>query len=106
MDRKPFKLRGLAKREGDYWASIVLDFNIVGTGDTAEEAIIRSVRMTEAYLEEGHAAGKYFADLKHPAPLRVRADYYLLYLRHRLFAGKDHKRDGGTRPFTRLVPVF
>jgi hypothetical protein len=78
-DGRSLMLRGLARREGDYWASIVIDFNVVGTGDSPEDAIMRSIRMTVDYLEEGCAAGKKIRELKRRAPLRVRLDYRYLH---------------------------
>jgi hypothetical protein len=96
-------LRGIAKREGDFWASIVLDYNIVGTGDTPEDAIKRSLWMTRAYIEEGRKAGSSLAELRRPAPLRLRAEFRVAYCMRRMFAHDNHEHTGGTMPFTRDV---
>ena len=77
MSGEGLTLRGVVKREGGYWASIVLDYNIVGTGDTPEDAVATSVWMTKAYVEEGCAAGRDLKSLKRATPARAKADYYL-----------------------------
>lgn len=104
-DGRSLMLRGLARREGGYWASIVLDFNIVGTGDSPEDAIVRSIHMAKAYIEEGCEAGKTIRELKRPVPWRARLDYRYLHFRSRLALRKKQDHDDKTRPFSRPLPV-
>lgn len=104
-DGRSLTLRGLAKREGDYWASIVLDYYVVGTGDSPEEAIMRSIRIAKAYLEEGCGSGKSLDQLKRRVPLRIRLDYYYLSLRSRFGRSRNPDHETQTVPFARPVPV-
>lgn len=104
-DGRSLTLRGLARREGDYWASIVLDFYVVGTGDTPEEAILRSIRLTKSYIDEGCESGKSISQLKRRVPWRIQLDYYYLRVRSRLCYGRTTGRKTETVPFNRPVPV-
>jgi len=108
MDNKPLMLRGLVRREGDYWASIILDFNIVGTGDSSEDAVARSIWMTTAYIEEGCAAGRTLASMRRPAAVSVRATYHAANLvsrvASRVLPGRERRTQEETMPFAR--PVF
>ena len=105
MDSKPLMLRGVVKREGDYWASIVLDFNIVGTGDSPKDAIALSVWMTMAYIEEGCAAGKSLASMKRPVPASIRATYHVATLVSRVSPGRLRRSREGRMPFAETVLV-
>jgi hypothetical protein len=104
-DGQSLMLRGLAKREGDYWASIVLDYYVVGTGDSPEEAIVRSIRMARAYIEEGCGSGKSLNELKRRVPLRIRLDYYYLRFRSRFGPSRMSGHEAQTMPFVRPVPL-
>lgn len=104
MDTKPLMVRGVVKREGDYWASIVLDFNIVGTGDSPEDAVALSVWMTKAYIEEGCAAGRSLASLRRPAAISVKATYHLANLLSHVASGHERRSREETRAFSQ--PVF
>ena len=104
MESKPIMLRGVVKREGDYWASIILDFNIVGTGDSPEDAVARSIWMTTAYIEEGCALGKSLASMRRPAAVSVKATYHVANLLSRALPGRERGTQEETMPFVR--PVF
>lgn len=97
----PVRLRGMARREGEYWASIVLDYNVVGTGDTPEDAISRSIRMTQAYIEEGRKLGRTLAELRRPAPLWLRVKYRMVKCLFGRSPSNRPRADGHSRPFIR-----
>jgi hypothetical protein len=103
MDSKLLILRGVVKHEGEYWASIVLDFNIVGTGDTPEAAVACSIWMAQAYLEEGLAAHKNVESLKRPVPLSARARYQAAHLTSRVLGGRMLWGREEAMPFERRV---
>jgi hypothetical protein len=105
MDSRPLTLRGVVKREGEYWASIVLDFNIVGTGDTAEDAVASSLWMTKAYLEERCAAGETVESLKRAAPVSVKARYHLANVASHASAARGRRGREKAMPFERRVFV-
>jgi len=105
MDTKPLLLRGVVKREGDYWASIVLDFNIVGTGNSPEDAVALSMWMTKAYIEEGCAAGKTLKNMRRPAAMSVKATYYVTSILSRVFPGRERHAREDTMPFVQTVLV-
>ncbi|NLO27287.1 MAG: hypothetical protein GX113_03775 [Actinobacteria bacterium] len=93
------KMRGIVRREGEYWASIVLDYNVVGTGDTSDEAIKSSIWMAEAYIEEGRKLGRTLGELRRPAPLRLRIKFRVLKCLSRLSPGNRPGTDGRSMPF-------
>ena len=103
MDSRPLTLRGVVKREGEYWASIVLDFNIVGTGDTPEDAVACSVWMAKAYLEEGLAAHKSVESLQRRVPLSARARYQAAHFVSRVLGGRMLGGREEAMPFERRV---
>jgi hypothetical protein len=105
MESKPLMLRGIVKREGDYWASIILDFNIVGTGDSPEDAVALSLRMTKVYIEEGCVAGKSLASMKRPAAVSARATYLIARVLSRVLPGRERRSQDETMPFMRPVLV-
>jgi hypothetical protein len=96
------RIRGMAVREGDRWASLVLDFDIAADGDTPEEAIRRSVDMTMTYLRSCKAEGRSLADCRRPAPLGCWLRYYWLFLYNNTSRGL---RNGGGGAFDMPLPM-
>jgi hypothetical protein len=95
MDRG-CRLHGLARREGDFWVSIVLDYDVIGTGDTPDEAIRTSVELAVSYIKEQLATGKELGALRHPAPLRYRLRYSWLRIAHAIRSHWDGPSHGVT----------
>jgi len=63
------------KRERDHWSALFMEFNIAGTGNTAEEALREAKKLFWGYLQYCFMDGRTFAEARRPIPRRLRLWY-------------------------------
>jgi len=63
------------KREHDQWSALFMEFNIAGTGSTAEEALREAKKLFLGYLQYCFMDGRTFAQARRPIPKRLRLWY-------------------------------
>jgi hypothetical protein len=103
MDRGNCKLHGLVRREGNYWVALVLEFDVLGTGDSAEQARRLAGDLTRSYVREQMELGKTCQQARQSAPLHYWLSFYWATLRRRILSRNDGT--GGTRAFSDLMPL-
>jgi hypothetical protein len=84
-------VRGIVFKEGDYWASMILNFDIVTAGDSPREALDAALAVATARVREGLAAGKSWEELQRPAPRRYWLRFFWESWKHTV---RRRLRDG------------
>lgn len=70
-----FFIHGVCLREDHGWTAIVIDFDVVGTGETPRDAISDAMRCTDEYLEMCLDEGFEFEDTFREAPKEYERRY-------------------------------
>jgi predicted RNase H-like HicB family nuclease len=99
------RLHGLVRREGDFWVALVLEFDVMGTGDTIEQAIRMARELTIEYVHEQRDLGRSAREIaKRHVPRRYWVLYYALRALGRTLPDHDHHTS--TRAtFRELAPL-
>ncbi|GAB4260723.1 MAG: hypothetical protein Kow00122_17720 [Thermoleophilia bacterium] len=84
-------VRGLVFREGTYWASLVLNFDIATVGDTPEQAMRAAIELSADRIREGLREGKSWDEIQRPAPLRYWLRFWWETTKHTI---RRRLRDG------------
>jgi len=104
MQTNPFYVRCYARREANQWIAVCIDLGLAVQGDTCADVKARLEAQVNDYVREALTVDRAQAAdlLRRKAPLRQRAEYYLICLWQAVFWRREPR---ARQAFEELVAV-
>jgi hypothetical protein len=92
--------------ENGYWYALSQDFDVIGQGESASQALLEMGELLRDYLDTCAREGLTYADVRRPVPLWVRARHHAAFLRSKLAGILGRGGDHVVREANYFVPGF